>query len=97
MIWVDRKGPAGSDNGFGFFDRVTGAAEYFHGVKKSAANQFYILSQIIFFQAGTIPFDINFMNFEDPDVFKRLTGPDYKKYWRETFGYDWVNQEKLIG
>jgi hypothetical protein len=51
----------------------------------------------IFFQAKTIPFDVNFMNFEDPDVFKRMTGPDYQKYWKETYGYDWVNQEKLVG
>ena len=37
------------------------------------------------------------MNFEDPDVFERLTGPDYQKYWKETYGFDWVNQEKTIG
>ena len=44
-----------------------------------------------------VPFDVNFLNFEDPEVFKRLTGPDYKKCWKETFGYDWVNQQKIIG
>ena len=55
----------------------------------------YILSNIL--QARSIPFDVNFMNFEDPDVFERLTGPDYQKYWKETYGFDWVNQEKTIG
>jgi hypothetical protein len=37
------------------------------------------------------------MNFEDPAVFERLTGQDYQKYWKETFGVDWVNKEKVIG
>jgi hypothetical protein len=50
-----------------------------------------------FFQSRIIPFDVNFFNFEDPDVFRRLTGPDYQKYWKETYGYDWIKQEKLIG
>ena len=59
-------------------------------------NQVSISKQYVL-QAATIPFDVNFMNFEDPDVFQRLTGPDYQKYWKETFGYDWVNQEKTIG
>ncbi len=37
------------------------------------------------------------MNFEDPAVFERLTGQDYQKYWKEIFGVDWVNKEKVIG
>jgi hypothetical protein len=37
------------------------------------------------------------MNFEDPNVFQRMTGPEYKKYWKETYGYDWINQEKSRG
>ena len=37
------------------------------------------------------------MNFEDPAVFERMTGPDYQKYFKETYGVDWVSKEKLIG
>jgi hypothetical protein len=37
------------------------------------------------------------MNFEDPEVMQRMTGPEYKKYWKETYGYDWINQEKVKG
>jgi hypothetical protein len=48
----------------------------------------------------TIDFDINFLNFEDPEVFERLTGPDYEKYWKESYGFDYVakiDQYKLVG
>jgi hypothetical protein len=41
---------------------------------------------------ATIDFDINFLNFEDPDVLARLTGPDYKKYWKATYGVDYVTK-----
>jgi hypothetical protein len=36
------------------------------------------------------------MNFEDPEVLERLTGPDYVKYWKETFGFDYVTKPKEI-
>ena len=32
------------------------------------------------------------MNFEDPEVLERLTGPDYVKYWKETYGFDYVTK-----
>ena len=34
------------------------------------------------------------MNFEDPDVLERFTGPDYVKYWKDTYGYDNVAKLK---
>ena len=48
----------------------------------------------------TIDFDMNFLNFEEPEVFERLTGPDYEKYWKETYGVDYVTKldlYKLVG
>ncbi len=41
-------------------------------------------------QAKTIEFDINFLNFEDPDVLERLTGPDFEKHWKSTYGVDFA-------
>ena len=32
------------------------------------------------------------MNFDDPDVLERMTGPDYKKYWKTTYGFDYVTK-----
>ena len=43
-------------------------------------------------QVGTIPFDVDFVNFDDPEVLGRFTGPDYKKYWSETYGFDFVTK-----
>ena len=43
-------------------------------------------------QVNTIDFDINFLNFEDPDVLARLTGPNYEKYWKDTYGVDYVTK-----
>jgi hypothetical protein len=37
------------------------------------------------------------VNFEDPEVLQRLVGPDMKKYWKETYGFDWVHQGDLVG
>jgi hypothetical protein len=48
------------------------------------------LFNALVFQAKTIEFDVNFANFEDPDVLERFTGPDYVKYWKETYGFDYV-------
>ncbi len=39
---------------------------------------------------NTIKFDVNFLNFEDPDVLERFTGPDYEKYMKNTFGFDYT-------
>jgi hypothetical protein len=33
---------------------------------------------------------VNFANFEDPDVLERLTGPEFTKYWKETYGVDFA-------
>jgi hypothetical protein len=41
-------------------------------------------------QARTIDFDINFLNYEDPEVFERLTGPDFEKHMKATYGMDYV-------
>jgi ribosomal protein S18 len=59
-------------------------------------NKFSFLSRI-HFQARTIDFDVNFLNFEDPEVLQRMVGPEYKLYWKTTFGVDWVHQQGLIG
>jgi hypothetical protein len=33
---------------------------------------------------------VNFLNFEDPDVLERFVGTDYKKFWKETYGFDYA-------
>jgi NADPH-dependent curcumin reductase CurA len=43
---------------------------------------------------NTIEFDINFMNFEDPEVLERLTGPDFEKHMKATYGFDHVIKTK---
>ncbi len=48
-------------------------------------------------QARTIDFDVNFMNFEDPEVLQRFVGRDMKKHWKDTYGFDWASQEIKIG
>ena len=35
---------------------------------------------------------MNFVNFEDPEVLERLTGPEYEKHWKETYGFDYVTK-----
>jgi hypothetical protein len=30
------------------------------------------------------------LNYEDPEVFERLTGPDFEKHMKATYGYDHV-------
>jgi hypothetical protein len=30
------------------------------------------------------------LNFEDPDVLERLTGPDFEKHWKSTYGVDFA-------
>jgi hypothetical protein len=42
----------------------------------------------------TIDFDINFLNFEDPEVFDRMTGPDYEKNMKATYGMDYIVREE---
>jgi hypothetical protein len=37
------------------------------------------------------------MNFEDAAVLERMTGRNYRRYWKETYGVDWVNKEKFVG
>ena len=32
-------------------------------------------------QVGLIDFDVNFLNFEDPEVLAKLTGDDYESHW----------------
>jgi hypothetical protein len=33
---------------------------------------------------------VNFLNFQDPAVFIRLTGPDFEKHMKTTYGFDFV-------
>ena len=49
-----------------------------------------------YFQVKTIDFDVNFLNFEDPEVFARLTGAEYEKYWKESYGLDTVWKVDLV-
>ena len=44
----------------------------------------------------TIDSDVNFMNFEDPEVFERFTGPDYEKSWKATYGFDKVVKAQAV-
>ena len=39
----------------------------------------------------TIPFDKRYLNFDDPEVFKLMTGNDLEKNWKETFGFDFAS------
>ena len=52
-------------------------------------------------QVPTIGFDINFLNFEDPVVLERLTGPHYKHQWQSSYGFDFVTKDegevKILG
>ena len=41
-------------------------------------------------QVGLIDFDVNFLNFEDPEVLAKLTGDDYESHWKATYGVDFV-------
>ena len=48
----------------------------------------------------TIDFDVNFLNFEDPAVLERLTGPDYVQQWKASYGFDYVSRsegDKVLG
>jgi hypothetical protein len=33
---------------------------------------------------------VNFLNFQDPAVFERLTGPDFERHMKTTYGFDFV-------
>jgi hypothetical protein len=33
---------------------------------------------------------VNFLNFQDPAVFERFTGPDFEKNMKTTYGFDFV-------
>ncbi len=33
---------------------------------------------------------MNFLNFQDPAVFERFTGPDFEKHMKTTYGFDFV-------
>jgi hypothetical protein len=39
---------------------------------------------------------VNFNNFEDPDVFERLTGPDFEKHWKSTYGVDFAMKHSPV-
>ena len=47
-------------------------------------------------QAKTINFDVNFVNYEDPEVLERFIGPEFEKYWKETYGLDYVRRVSFI-
>jgi hypothetical protein len=39
------------------------------------------------------------MNFEDPEVFERMIGSDFKNLWKTTYGFDYVTKlpaEKVL-
>jgi hypothetical protein len=46
----------------------------------------------LFNKVKTIEFDVNFVNYEDPAVLERFIGPEYEKYWKTTYGYDFVTK-----
>jgi len=43
-------------------------------------------------EARTTKFDKNFFNYEDPKVFKMMTGKKYHKHFTETYGFDFVSK-----
>ena len=44
-----------------------------------------------------VPFDINFLNMEDPEVFKAMTDPkNGPKLWKKTYGMDFVDFAPVI-
>ena len=49
-----------------------------------------VLKKYSKFQVATIEFDVNFLNFQDPAVFERFTGPDFEKNMKTTYGFDFV-------
>ena len=44
-------------------------------------------------QARSVKFDKRFFNFEDPEVFKEMTGEEMSKNWKETYGFDFAAAE----
>ena len=45
----------------------------------------------------TIEFDIKFLNFEDTEVLERLTGPDFEKLMKATYGMDYIVRDEAGG
>ena len=45
----------------------------------------------------TIDFDINFLNFEDPDIFEKFTAKDFEKLWKTTYGMDYIIRDEATG
>ncbi|XP_023324173.1 uncharacterized protein LOC111698145 isoform X2 [Eurytemora carolleeae] len=43
-------------------------------------------------QVTTYPFDNRFLNFEDPEVLKYMTGKNKTQKWREVYGYDFASK-----
>jgi hypothetical protein len=35
---------------------------------------------------------VNFVNYEDPEVLEHFIGHDYEKYWKTTYGYDFITK-----
>ncbi|XP_023345922.1 uncharacterized protein LOC111714920 [Eurytemora carolleeae] len=57
-------------------------------------NQFAIaLSKKEQEKVTTYPFNNRFLNFEDPEVLKYMTGKNKTQKWREVFGYDFASKQ----
>ena len=39
----------------------------------------------------TYPFDKRFRNLEDPEVIKLMSGKDFRKNWKEVYGFDFLS------
>ena len=63
-------------------------------MKKSWLDCYFNTYFATFLQVSTIDFDINFLNFDDPEVLERLTGPDFEKLMKETYGLDFVTKDE---
>ena len=63
-------------------------------MKKSWLDCYFKTFFATFLQVSTIDFDINFLNFDDPEVLERLTGPDFEKLMKETYGLDFVTKDE---
>ena len=42
----------------------------------------------------TYPFDKRFLNFEDPEILKMMTGKDQSIHWKEAYGFDHASPSK---
>jgi len=52
----------------------------------------YITNKEVLDKVKPVEYDKRFFNFEDPEVFKMMTGKNFEQNWKEAYGFDFVAQ-----